>query len=888
MKAWWRGLPAIGPWGQVCLALAAIKALAGLGGFLLEPRHFVDPSLDSFPPGVFFLLVLSFSAVAGWLLFQGRGDRRAVHLGAVFLLVASSFSNALMGQFAVLRSDTLLRTASVLNHLSADAFLPYFFWLFVRGFPRSEAFVWRDRFVRIALRVSVSAGALLFLLKAAALFLPKNANAAIAGKFQAFLSIAGKSVVFWGVVITLALPALGWMLWKARSAGSVEQRRARLFVTALAIGFGPLMVAVLAESLFPAYRELLKNPSKKLLIGCVLYPLLLSIPVATAYSVVVHHVLDVRTLVRKTLQYALARYSVLAIAVFPLTLLVLHAYEHRDDPLALILSGPRSLALMSATTAGVALLLFRRRVFGVLDQRFFRDQYDSRKILAKLAESCRTAGSVEKLVSFLSIEIDKAMHLASLTVFIIDPTTACFTSLDRSVRPLSASAALAQLMENSTEPLEVDLEDPASTLFRLPEEDRQWLADGGYRLLVPLPASDGSLLGIIALGDKRSELPFSGEDRLLLSAIAAAGSLTLENRLMRGSHFPAASRQDQGATAAGTASRPCADDAAMECPSCRKLFPPGSRSCAACGGGLETASVPHLLLGKFRLDKRIGSGGMGVVYRAVDLTLGRTVAIKTLPRVSPEFSSRLRREARAMASTWHPNLALIFGAESWRGVPMLIFEFLSGGTLADRLKSAPLSLQQAVHLGIVMADVLERTHSAGILHRDIKPSNIGYNAEGIPKLLDFGLAHILYDFRKEGPHSSAGKPDLSSLPTVSMSGSTSFMHRGRLAGTPAYLSPEAVNGRLPDPSFDLWSTNIMLYEAIAGKRPMERATLAETLQCVSRGIVPDIRQEAPSCPECLAQFFRQALARNPSRRPRTARDLRSRLEQLEQSLAAAA
>jgi serine/threonine protein kinase len=444
---------------------------------------------------------------------------------------------------------------------------------------------------------------------------------------------------------------------------------------------------------------------------------------------------------------------------------------------------------------------------------------------------------------------------------------------------LSSSSTLVALTERSTEPLEIDLENPGSLLRRLSLDDQQWLADGAFRLLVPLIASEGRLIGLIALGEKKSELGFSREDRILLKAIAASVALTLENRFFRA--WSGKGWKRSSASLAGRGSS-VEDKMARECQKCRALLSPRASSCSACGGEVETAQVPYILLGKFRLERKIGSGGMGVVYRAVDLVLGRAVAIKTLPRVSPEYSMRLRREARAMAAVVHPNLALIFGAETWRGTPMLIFEYLNGGTLADRLRAGPLPLKEALQLGIILASVLERTHAAGILHRDIKPSNIGYTTASTPKLLDFGLAHVLDDSRREARLRHLVAEDLSRLPTVSMRTDDlkTMTATGHVVGTPVYLSPEGVRNSSPDPSFDLWAVAIVLYEAMTGQNPMVRASVKETLECISQAAVPDIRHRVADCPEGVAAFFKGALARDRSRRPATAEELGARLQRV--------
>jgi serine/threonine-protein kinase len=270
---------------------------------------------------------------------------------------------------------------------------------------------------------------------------------------------------------------------------------------------------------------------------------------------------------------------------------------------------------------------------------------------------------------------------------------------------------------------------------------------------------------------------------------------------------------------------------------------------------------------------------MGVVYRATDLTLHRSVAIKTLPRVSPERAVRLRREARAMAAITHPHLALIFGAESWRGTPMLVFELLDGGTLADRLHGGPLPATEVLALGIAMAGVLEKLHAAGVLHRDIKPSNIGFTADGIPKLLDFGLARLL------NQPVAAGRDLTQVTATVEPAITSDWLPRShRLVGTIPYLSPEAVRSEPPDPSVDLWSLSVVLFEALTGKNPFARTGVFETIAAIAGGRIPSLGEALPGSAPALAAFFRDALSPDLETRPSSARALRQQLEALHEEL----
>jgi eukaryotic-like serine/threonine-protein kinase len=257
--------------------------------------------------------------------------------------------------------------------------------------------------------------------------------------------------------------------------------------------------------------------------------------------------------------------------------------------------------------------------------------------------------------------------------------------------------------------------------------------------------------------------------------------------------------------------------------------------------------------------------------------LSRQVAIKTLPRVAPHLAVRLRREARAMAAVHHPNLALIYGVEFYHGVPLLVCEFLQGGTLEDRLHQGPLSWRSAIELGLTLAGVIDRIHTTGILHRDIKPSNVGYTSEGVPKLLDFGLARTVAAGWDEATSSATAITDSWSV-VGSETKADSGTATGVLVGTAAYLSPEAVAGTKPDPSFDLWSTCLVLYESIAGTNPLEGDTVAATLANVTALDIPDIRTFAPECPAPLADLLRDELHSDRQRRAGSGEMLGRRIE----------
>jgi serine/threonine protein kinase len=291
------------------------------------------------------------------------------------------------------------------------------------------------------------------------------------------------------------------------------------------------------------------------------------------------------------------------------------------------------------------------------------------------------------------------------------------------------------------------------------------------------------------------------------------------------------------------------------------------------------------------LEQRIGVGGMGIVYRGADLALGRPVAIKTLRRVSPEDAMRLRREARTAATVSHPNLAPIYGMETWRGTPLLVLELLEGGTLAHRLAQGKLAPRETVELGIAMTDALAQLHAADILHRDIKPSNIGYTRDGMPKLMDFGIARVMFDLRREEAleelEDFGEDDDPESMPAVAVWKDGTGSHlppRLRFVGTLSYLSPEALNGEPADACFDLWSLSVVLFECLLGRRVFS-GTDRQVMERVRAGLVPDFSQVCPEQDAGLGEFFREALHRSPSRRPASAWELRGRLEAVRDGLA---
>jgi serine/threonine-protein kinase len=232
-------------------------------------------------------------------------------------------------------------------------------------------------------------------------------------------------------------------------------------------------------------------------------------------------------------------------------------------------------------------------------------------------------------------------------------------------------------------------------------------------------------------------------------------------------------------------------------------------------------------LGSYEITAKLGEGGMGEVYRATDSKLKREVAIKVLPAAFTEDKERLarfEREAQLLAQLHHPNIASIFGLEESGGVRALVMELVEGPTLAERLASGPLSLEDALSVARQIAEALEEAHEKGIVHRDLKPQNVKVTADGKVKVLDFGLAKALDP--SAGSSADLGRsPTLMNSPTLTAAGT----QLGVILGTAAYMAPEQARGGAADKRADIWAFGVVLFEMLAGRSLFAGETVSDTL-----------------------------------------------------------
>ena len=285
---------------------------------------------------------------------------------------------------------------------------------------------------------------------------------------------------------------------------------------------------------------------------------------------------------------------------------------------------------------------------------------------------------------------------------------------------------------------------------------------------------------------------------------------------------------------------------------------------------LVTGATPALAarrIGGYEVLAWLGEGGMGVVYRARDLRLGRDVALKLLPPAMAGDAGYLQRfeaEARLASVLNHPNIVTIYGVGDEGGTAFIAMELVQGRTLRERLDDGRVPTEQTLDLAIQIADALAAAHAVGIVHRDLKPENVMTTGDGLVKVLDFGLAKRDEAIARVDP--GATRPALT--------------QRGMILGTTAYMSPEQAAGRPAGAASDQFAFGLVLYEMLAGRRAFDRETTVETLSAIIREPPPPVRAANPEVSEPLQQLLERCLAKDAAQRYANTRDLAAALRSI--------
>jgi eukaryotic-like serine/threonine-protein kinase len=646
----------------------------------------------------------------------------------------------------------------------------------------------------------------------------------------------------------------------ARLKEAAEKRRLRVLVAGGVAGAFPALFRYVVGGLAPGSRlgDALASPVPDMLIaaGFLLFP------VSFAYAVLRHRLLGIRVIVRLGLKYALARGFLISVVPALGVALIVDALVHGDRPLIEIVWA-RGWVYGTLAVLAVAAHTQRRRWAAAIDRRFFRDQYDARLLLREVADQARRAGTLERAAPAVVARIEAALHpeFAAL-MFRASGERAfhCMSSMPSGLAPAALDAAswpIATLRASSA-PLSLSQAEAGAAGGDggdgRDDEDAAVHHTTRPDLLVPISMGPDGHEALLAFGRKRSEEPYTGDDEDALAAIASNLALLLEETPRR-------------------AARPASGF--EECPRCGACYDTGAALCERERVPLETVGMPRTLVGRYRLERRLGRGGMGTVYEATDVALQRSVAVKVIRDEwvsNPAAARRFRREARAVAGLGHPNVVTVhdYGLEAGTRA-FIVMELLHGGTLREEIGRAgalPPARTVEVLRGICAA--VDAAHQGHIVHRDLKPENVflacGDSGGEVVKVLDFGVAKPLQE--SEEPLES---------------GVESQTEAGVLVGTIGYIGPEQLLGERPAISWDLWALAVVAYECLTGTLPFPVAPRdAWRTSVLAARFTPLSAHRAIHPPAAWQALFARAFDSDPSGRPRAAAEF---LRDLERALA---
>jgi serine/threonine-protein kinase len=276
------------------------------------------------------------------------------------------------------------------------------------------------------------------------------------------------------------------------------------------------------------------------------------------------------------------------------------------------------------------------------------------------------------------------------------------------------------------------------------------------------------------------------------------------------------------------------------------------------------------IVSHYRIHEKLGAGGMGIVYKAEDMRLGRMVALKFLPEDSTKDAralERFKREARTASALDHPNICTIYEIDDDKGHPFIAMQLLEGQTLREGIGDKPVALGTLLDWALQIADALQAAHAKGIMHRDIKPANVFITERGQVKVLDFGLAKLTGN-------------DITRSEEATMSATGPLTHTGATIGTIAYMSPEQARGEQLDARTDLFSFGVLLYEMATGKQAFSGPTWAVTVHAILGQAPMSLNESVPGLPQRLQEIIDKCLVKNRDLRYQTAAEIHRDLLQL--------
>jgi eukaryotic-like serine/threonine-protein kinase len=515
-------------------------------------------------------------------------------------------------------------------------------------------------------------------------------------------------------------------------------------------------------------------------------------------------------------------------------LLAVDLMFHGNQPLFEVLKAHG--AVYVAVCAVAALAYGQRQTWlSELDRRFFRDKYDAQRLFGQVMDDIRHAGNVEEVSSSVVSRVVEALHAEFCALLVRKPEESLYRVVAAAptgslTADLPATNKLVPLVRMLDRSVPIMLAESGWLGQQLPQVDKDFLHNAHIDLLVPVALAEGNTEALIVVGTKRSEEPYSTEDTSLLENVASAVALLLI----------------RGASAMHGRSL-------EECPVCGVCYDTGTTKCEKDESLLTLVPTPRMLGQRYRLEKRLGQGGMGKVYRATDVSLNRTVAVKMIRDElfsNQNAMEKFRQESRVTASLAHPNVVTVhdFGVDTNQRV-FLVMELLEEITLRQELRQKTrLTAERTLELFEGICAGIAAAHARGLVHRDLKPENIfvsGPNVLEVVKITDFGIAKILDEFSND----------------------TNATATGVLVGTIRYMSPEQLQGKSISARWDVWALGVIAYEALCGTAPFAGTDYSTLRSAILEMTFPKVATLVPGAPDKWQDFFVRAFAHLEEQRP---------------------
>lgn len=823
----------------------------------LEARARPDPGYAAWV--AIYLTIALTCVVVGLMIAVVRPEDRMVQ----FAFWGEMFTAAFMLWLA-LRSTSGIRQDGVVLALGLSFPLFYVFgYLFFERFPRPLG---TTPFWRTVGRLVVGAGLAIWLGRAAIAAvraLPTDTRLAVVDRVHPALHLlqVGGLVPDLLFVVGVLIAMFGVLrrnyLWLP--AGS-DRRRISLIVWGQLVSLVPALVAAAAGA---AATVASAGPGVVAAVDLgkkVANALAIAAPISFGYAIVRHRVLGFRLALRVGIQYVLAKNALRTAMLLPIAWLAYTAIAHPDRTIAQILFTGYARLNLGLLVLAAAGLHYRTQIASAIDRRFFRAAYDQEAILHRLVDSVKQADSAAEIAAMASREIDAALLVGRVLVFYHDPRARTF-SVGYSTGAMPARIPLAEdsalVLEVSRHPYARSAEDLRGAAT---PAEAAWLDELQIDLVVPMLGIDRNLVGLLMVGEKRSEEPFTSPDRRLLQMVAAQIASVYEVLMLR----EKVGRQEeiQADVLASLDERHI--NLVKECPTCGRCYDRADTRCAVDGAELAfTLPVDRTIDGKYRLERLIGRGGMGAVYEATDLRLDRLVAIKIIKGSSlhsPAARRRFAREAQACARLAHPNIVRVydFGAPEGQAA-YLVMEYVAGRSWRSELdRLGTLAPAEAAALLDQVFDGMEAAHAAGVLHRDLKPDNLVISSErggaSRVRILDFGLAKVR--------ESSFADPKSRTVAGITL-------------GTFGYMSPEQLAAEDVDERTDVYSLGVVALETLTGPLPPFGPNFHPVIEAeVERRLIAAARTASQ---HAVAAAIARALAPNRHARFDSIRALRDEL-----------